>query len=192
MAGHSFGGLYILAFAAQYPGEVAGMVLLDSTSPNGSAPPPSSDTGSYDLEGRFAALLPATAHLGLARLVGRESYGGSLPPQSRDEARASAATAGYVKSFLDELRESPMAMRQAASLVDFDAKPLIVVTAGRGHNAEWMAAQDRLATLSTNSEHRVVADATHESLLLVPTDAAAATKAIRDVVTSVRTASPLN
>jgi hypothetical protein len=95
-----------------------------------------------------------------------------------------------VKSFLDELRESPMAMRQAASLVAFDAKPLIVVTAGRGHNAEWMAAQDRLATLSTNSEHRVVADATHESLLLVRTDAAAATKAIRDVVTSVRTASP--
>ena len=37
-----------------------------------------------------------------------------------------------------------------------------------------------------------LADATHESLLLVPTDAAAATKAIRDVVTSVRTSSPLN
>jgi len=54
-----------------------------------------------------------------------------------------------------------------------------------------MPAQDRLATLSTNSEHRVVADATHESLL-VPTDAAAATKAIRDVVMSVRTSSPLN
>ncbi len=72
------------------------------------------------------------------------------------------------------------------------AKPLIVVTAGDGHNAEWMAAQDRLATLSTNSEHCVVADATHESLLLVRTDAAAATKASRDVVTSVRTASPLN
>jgi hypothetical protein len=52
-----------------------------------------------------------------------------------DEARASAATASYVMSFLDELRESPMAMRQAASLVDFDAKPLIVVTARHeGHS----------------------------------------------------------
>jgi hypothetical protein len=110
------------------------MVLLDSTSPNGSAQLPSSDTGSYNLAGRFAALLPAAAHLGLARLVGGDSYG-SLPAQSRDEARASAATAGYVKSFLDELRESPMAMRQAASLVDFDAKPLIVVTARHeGHS----------------------------------------------------------
>ena len=72
------------------------------------------------------------------------------------------------------------------------AKPLIVVTAGSGHNAEWMPAQDRPGALSTNSEHRVVADATHESLLLVPTDGAAATKAIRDVVMSVRTSSPLN
>jgi alpha/beta hydrolase fold len=49
LAGHSFGGLYILAFAAHYPDEVAGMVLLDSTSPDGSAQAPSTDTGSYDL-----------------------------------------------------------------------------------------------------------------------------------------------
>jgi hypothetical protein len=55
-----------------------------------------------------------------------------------------------------------------------------------------MAAQAKLATLSTNSEHRVIGDATHESLLLQPTDAAAASKAIRDVITSVRNSSPLN
>ena len=35
--------------------------------------------------------------------------------------------------------------------------------------------------LSTNSEHRVVAGATHVSLVLVQNDAAATTKAIRDV-----------
>ena len=33
VAGHSFGGLYTLAFAARYPDEVVGMVLLDSTAP---------------------------------------------------------------------------------------------------------------------------------------------------------------
>jgi hypothetical protein len=69
-----------------------------------------------------------------------------------------------VKSFLDELSVSPNAMRQAASMVNFVAKPLIVVTAGRRHDAEWMAAQDKLATLSTNSEHRGIDDAAHESL----------------------------
>jgi len=33
-AGHSFGGLYSLTFAACYPDEVAGMVLVDSTPPS--------------------------------------------------------------------------------------------------------------------------------------------------------------
>ncbi len=31
LAGHSFGGLYVRSFAAQFPDEVAGMVLVDST-----------------------------------------------------------------------------------------------------------------------------------------------------------------
>ena len=33
VAGHSFGGLYALAFADQFPDELAGLVLLDSTAP---------------------------------------------------------------------------------------------------------------------------------------------------------------
>jgi pimeloyl-ACP methyl ester carboxylesterase len=31
LAGHSFGGLYVLAYAAHHPADVAGMVLIDST-----------------------------------------------------------------------------------------------------------------------------------------------------------------
>jgi pimeloyl-ACP methyl ester carboxylesterase len=73
LAGHSVGGLYILAFAAHDSDEVACMVLLDSTSPDCSAPASSTYTGSYDLAGRFSALLPAPAH-GVARLVGQDSY----------------------------------------------------------------------------------------------------------------------
>ena len=46
LAGHSFGGLYMLRFAAQFPDDVAGLVLLDSTAPKpGPALP--TDTGSY-------------------------------------------------------------------------------------------------------------------------------------------------
>ena len=37
LAGHSFGGLYVLTFAARYPDEVAGMVLVDSTAPAAAA-----------------------------------------------------------------------------------------------------------------------------------------------------------
>ena len=190
LAGHSFGGLYILTFAASYPDQVAGMVLLDSTAP-ASGPTPPTKTGSYDLVGRISALLPAVAHLGVTRLYGQSAYG-TLPPRSRDEARARGATASDLASFLNEFLEGSAATHQAASLVDLADKPLIVLTAGREHDAAWLAAQDKLATLSTNSRHRIVADATHASLVLDASDAASASQAIRDVVASVRTSTPLN
>jgi hypothetical protein len=47
LAGHSFGGLYILTLADNYPDRVAGMVLLDSTAPAASAAP--TKTGSWSL-----------------------------------------------------------------------------------------------------------------------------------------------
>jgi pimeloyl-ACP methyl ester carboxylesterase len=151
LAGHSFGGLYVVTFAATYPDQVAGLVLLDSTAPKPGAAPPIR-SGSYDLGGRFSALLPAVAHLGAAHLTG-DSYD-SLPPRSRDEARASVSTARAVQSYINEFREGAMTMHQAAALDDFGGKPLIVLTAGRIHDETWMTAQDRLATLSTNSRHR--------------------------------------
>ncbi len=184
LAGHSFGGLYVLTFAATYPDQVAGLVLLDSTAPRPGAAPPT-EAGSYDLIGRISTLLPAIAHLGAARLI-PDSYD-SLPTRSRDEARATVSTARAVESYLNESRAGAAATRQAAALVDFAGKPLIVVTAGRGHDATWQAAQDKLATLSTNSRHRVAPDATHASLVNAQTDAAAASQAIRDVVAAVRT-----
>ncbi|HET8916305.1 MAG TPA: alpha/beta hydrolase [Propionibacteriaceae bacterium] len=188
LAGHSFGGLYVLTFAATYPDQVAGLVLLDSTAPV-PGPVPTSKAGSYDLVGRISALLPAVAHLGAAHLIG-DSYD-SLPPRSRNEARATVSTAHSVGSYLNEFFVGSRSTHQAASLVDFAGKPLIVVTAGREHDAAWMAAQDKLATLSTNSRHDVVADATHASLVLNETGAAAASRAIRDVVAAVRTSRPL-
>ena len=65
------------------------------------------------------------------------------------------------------------------------------VNAGRGNSETHHAAQDELATLSSNSRHHVVAEATHASLYLDKTHAAAASQAIRDVVASVRSLQPL-
>ncbi len=189
LAGHSFGGLYVMSFAAQYPQEVAGMVLVDSTAPT-STPVPPERAGSYDVIARVSAMVSSTARLGLGRLIGRFSYS-SLPPQSRDEARASSATASYLGSFVDEYAVANRSMSEAGELVDLDGKPLIVLTADRGHDEGWMSAQDEMATLSANSLHRVVAGATHQSLIADPDDASAVSKAIHDVVVSVRTSTPL-
>src|SRR5512133_3715531 len=101
LAGHSFGGLYVLTFTARYPDEVAGMVLVDSTAPAskpGTASPGNRD--SYDAIGRVSALASAAARLGLGRLYAQFDVG-SLPPRSRDEARASIATAPNLRSTID-------------------------------------------------------------------------------------------
>jgi pimeloyl-ACP methyl ester carboxylesterase len=191
LAGHSFGGLYALTFAAHYPGEVAGMVLIDSTAPASEAPAAASsgDRTSYDAIGRLSALASSSARLGLGRLVATLS-GSGLPPRYRDEVYAKMTTASSVRSVIEEYLASDVA-GPAAALTDFADKPLVVLTAGSGHDAAETAAQNHLATLSTNSVHRVIAGATHQSLVGEQRDAAAATRAVLDVVSSVRSGEPL-
>jgi pimeloyl-ACP methyl ester carboxylesterase len=188
LAGHSFGGLYVLSFAAQFPDQVAGLVLLDSTAPEpGPARP--TYTESYSLLRRVSALLPAVAHLGAVRLLAHADSG-SLPPRSRDEARANSSTARHLASFIEEFLEGSPSMQQAASLTDLGGKPLIVLTADRNADEQWQSKQDHLATLSTNSLHRHT-NATHASLVEDEADSAAAGQAIHDVVAAVRTSEPL-
>jgi pimeloyl-ACP methyl ester carboxylesterase len=189
LAGHSFGGLYVLNFAARYPDEVAGMVLVDSTAPAwGQAS--TFDRSSSRLMSRVSTLISTSARLGLGRLYGRLAFG-SLPPRARDEVRASTATASNLRSTIDEYVQANASMKQAASLKDFGDKPLMVLTAGTGHDAAWTTAQNHLATLSTDSVHRVIDNATHEALVADEEHATATTRAILDVVSSVRNAEPL-
>jgi pimeloyl-ACP methyl ester carboxylesterase len=193
LAGHSFGGLYVLTFAARYPDEVAGLVLVDSTAPASAAKPRAAspgDGGSYDVMGRVSALVSTSARLGLGRLYGQFAFG-SLPPRPREEVRANIATACNLRSTIDEFVQATASVEQAASLAHFADKPLVVLTAGIGSDATHSAAQNDLATLSTNSVHRVIGGATHEALIANEEDAAATTQAILDVVSSVRSARPL-
>jgi hypothetical protein len=132
----------------------------------------------------------AVAHLGAGRLIVQSSYG-SLPPHFRGEARANASTAPYLASWIEEFVAANRSMQQAAALTNLDDKPLVVVTADTGNAAGWEQAQDKMATLSTNSSHRVAKDTTHATLLHVETAAAQASQAIHDVLRSVRTGSPL-
>jgi pimeloyl-ACP methyl ester carboxylesterase len=191
LAGHSFGGLYALTFAARYRDEVAGLVLVDTTAPAAEPVTATPDeAGSYDIMSRVSALLSSTAELGVGRLLSQGSYD-SLPPQSADEAEATGSTASNLQSTIDEYLQANTSTGQAAALDDFGDKPLVVLTAGSGSDADKIAGHDDLAALSTNSAHRVVDGATHTSLILDEGDAAATTQAILDVVSSVRSAGPL-
>ncbi len=193
LAGHSFGGLYTLTFAARYPDEVAGMVLIDSTAPASTTTPRAAspgDGGSYDVIGRVSALVSTSARFGLGRLYAQLATG-SLPAQSQEEVDASTATAGNLRSTIDEYVQANTSMEQAASLDDFTDRPLVVLAAGSGSDTAHLASQNELATLSTNSMHRVIDGAAHEALVADEEYAAATTQAVLDVVSSVRTGGPL-
>jgi pimeloyl-ACP methyl ester carboxylesterase len=189
LAGHSFGGLYVMSFADQYPGQVAGLVLVDSTAPR-STPVPPQNPGSYSFVKHLSALVATTSRLGVGRLIAQLSFA-DLPPQSRVEARASAATGKELASFVDEFGVANRSASEAGRLATLHVKPLVVLTAGLGHDEQWNRAQDELATLSTNSRHRSVPGATHQSLMDNPVHAAAVGRAIHQVVVSVRTGAPL-
>ena len=55
----------------------------------------------------------------------------------------------------------------------------------------WAAKQEALATLSTDSVHLVIKGIDHASMIEDGNGAAATTRAILDVVSSIRTARPL-
>jgi pimeloyl-ACP methyl ester carboxylesterase len=175
LVAHSSGGPYVRVFAARYPEQVAGMVLLDAQPADAFSALP--DYPGFYQNYRFVtALAPSLARVGLLGLLL------GLPA---DESSPSAA-----RSARDAVAALPTALQQAQALTTLGDRPLIIVTAASEADAGWLPAQDRMAGLSTSRVHRVIAAATHDSLIS-GVDAAASTQAIMDVVASIRAGTAL-
>ena len=84
------------------------------------------------------------------------------------------------------------AMGQAAQLDTLGDLPLLVVTAKRGQDPGWFRCKDDLTTLSSNSGHRFLPDATHDMVVGDEATARQSSDAILDVVTAARTNTPIN
>ena len=80
LAGHSIGGTYDMIFAARYPAEVAGMVLLDSATPEQFTALPKYP-GFYSMYRRASGLLPALARVGVGRLAATVQFAGLPDPR---------------------------------------------------------------------------------------------------------------
>ena len=188
LVGHSTGGTYAMTYAARYPEQVAGMVLLDSSSPEQLTQMPAY-AGQYAVMRRGFALLPTLSRLGLGRAVpaSQPARAGSRAGHRRSPRPHAAA-----RNRRDELSVILDVFAQAQALTTLDDRPLAVLTASESLDRRgWDGAQDQLAALSTNPVHRTV-DSTHAGLLEDPGPAAASVRAITEVVTSVRTGSPLD
>ena len=190
LVGHSTGGTYAMSYAAQYPTDVAGMVLLDSASPDQFTVLPDYPA-QYTTMRVGLALLPSLGRLGIGQLIS-SSVGSTLPGPAAAQAHAFATSARDMRSGRDELSTYHDVFTQAQALTTLGSKPLVVLTTTESLQGTrgWSKAQDRMATLSSNSRHSVV-DATHPGLLSDQHGAESSVRAIEDVVHSVRTGQPL-
>jgi pimeloyl-ACP methyl ester carboxylesterase len=189
LAGHSAGGLYVLNFAQLYPDQVDGEALLDSMSPQ-QYTAIDGWPQFYEMFRRASAVLPSLSRLGIGRMIYSAAYG-DLPALARDQERAFMATPRDARSVRDEFSQIRTTMTEAQGLTTLGDRPLIVLTAEKDAQGGWIAAQDKLAALSTNSVHRTLTNADHAMLTEQQATAAQSAQAIRDVVDAIRTATRL-
>ena len=188
LAGHSYGGLAIRAFAALYRDEVAGMVLVDASHPDQwvrmGVPSKVLFFGN-----KLSALL---ARFGLFLLFYKGEYQRlteGLPPQQAAELMAftttprALSTVGDVAFVWDSLTRS--LINGAGNLGDL---PLIVlsVTEQAVRGAQLTELQAELPSLSSNSQHITVEGADHEGLVSRPENARIVTESILSTVEAVR------
>ena len=190
LVGHSAGGPYVMTFAATYPDEIAGMVLLDSMSPYEFTELPGF-ASEQSMMSRGLGVLPTITRLGAGRILPTSAWS-SLPEPAASQVQAFAASARGMRNMRDEQSMYRTVFEQAKALSSLDSKPLVVVTATESiqKHEEWVGLQDRLAALSTNNDHRVT-DATHQGLIDDGASFEASEQAIVDVVRSVRTKQPV-
>jgi pimeloyl-ACP methyl ester carboxylesterase len=185
MVGHSSGGLYALSFAHQYPRDVVGMVLLDSSHPDQWLTPAGQEL--YDSNARLYSIIPPLARLGVLRLRANAQPAPGLPDlQNKELAAFDSATQDWdaqVAEFSATI-QLDNEVRSAGSLGNL---PLFVLTAtDHGGPAAmeqtWQGLQNQLAGLSTNSAHKVLDGARHESLWADPKFAGESVTAILKII----------
>jgi pimeloyl-ACP methyl ester carboxylesterase len=191
LAGHSTGGVYALTYAARHPEQVAGLVLLDSTSPDQFTALPAY-AGEYEGMRRLYGALPTLTRLGAGRLVPALSAN-DVPGEAGIQAASIASSPRSARTARDEVSTFRRAFEQAQELTTLGTTPLVVVSASETLTGTdgWEAAQRQLAQLSTNSDWRTVTSS-HGGVLDHPNAYSTSVTAIADVVDAVRNGTPVD
>jgi len=190
LVGHSTGGPYVRVFAAQYPDQVAGMVLLDAQPADAFTALPTFPAA-YSAIRLSTGVLPSVARIGFYRVI-RALLPPDLPAPYEDLERAQQSTPLLLSGQRDEFAALPATLDQAQRLTSIGDKPLVVVSATVDTQPGWQEAQNTMVSLSTNSEHRVADGQSHGSLIVSEGGAVISTQAILDVVASIRSDAPLS
>ncbi len=176
LVGHSFGGTYVRVYNGQYPGEVAGMVLADTSPEDMSFP--------EGLQNLFNAELRWRQHnrkwalpfhrFGISRFLDGDEIDSPDLTYYQQESGFFMIQPGFATaaaSEMENLEEGKVELRAAGTLGD---KPLVVLIVGKSLldlpvppeekaavNLSWIESQKSLAGLSSRGKWVIVPGAGH-------------------------------
>lgn len=160
---HSMGSLEMIAFAREYPGEVAGLVLIDGISPEYAENFRLSATMNLGWEGMRLAKNTGILR-GLNRFGFMESLFvdiGDLPEEMKDIKRAMALrniNNPDMKAEMKAMSDNGRAVRQAG---DLGRLPLLIFSATNNGYRNWEQTQTELKSLSSRWRQVVFPDTKH-------------------------------
>jgi pimeloyl-ACP methyl ester carboxylesterase len=190
LVGHSLGGMDVRMFASQYPSEVVGMVLVDSSHPDQDDrfPPEAKKlaAGTKYVIRAMQIMLP----IGLPRLLASRS----VPDEVRPEFCAVFCRPQFIAAVRAEAAAQDENSAQVRALGSLGNMPLIVLSHDPEKvrfpgnltepvNREWGKMQEELAQLSSNGSHLVVKGSGHDIQIDKPE---AVVEAIRKVVSQAK------
>jgi len=206
LVGQSFGGLYVRMYADQYPKEVEGMVLVDSSHPGMWTRLPPEVVATLKPPAWQVGAMTFLTRLGVFRLSSGDMAECGLPAQQCKEEQAYFRSTRYKVTWGQEML-APDRDAQVRATGGLGDKPLVVLSAGdHSHDFAavvsanaltrferiWDTLQSELAAMSTDSTHLVVEGAGHSTLQTDRGDAHVTSAAIEQVVEAVRTDRPLS
>lgn len=182
MVGHSLGGLDVQIFVHDYASEVAGVVLVDSMSPNQITQPPSSEAS--EPQSQPFSIQATLARFGVARVIVKLLSGlfPAMPP-GQEAYYPLYIRPQNLQTTDNEYQGVPASGAQAAAVTSFGDLPLIVLTAGLNDLPGWPEWQSGLLQLSSNSQHIIAENSGHTVQLDEPQ---VAVEAILQMVQQVR------
>jgi pimeloyl-ACP methyl ester carboxylesterase len=128
LVGHSYGGLYVRVYAAAYPDEVAGVVLVDASHPDQWLRTPTDQARYQELRLMYHGGR-VLARLGLLRLGNVLPVIGDLPARQAMEYKAFADSTAFIDINDAEFLATAATAAQARDADTFGDKPLVVLTA---------------------------------------------------------------
>lgn len=166
LMGHSMAGLHTRLFAGRNPDKVAGLVLIEATTPEQIDNP---NTGKFLAAftgiSRFAAV---SATIGTtAPLYWKSGDRIGLPPQASAEKRHAYVSGRHARTAANEVVNWPRSAAESRLAAPYDPKwPVsVVVAGGRGLGPEWNDARRVPERASQAGRYEAVEGASHTTIL---------------------------